>query len=62
MYVTSRNPFRYRGGERGERVALSGGTGEPPWDTSFQGTQILVPEKCSKGSDFLKRLAMKKIA
>ena len=59
MYVTSQNPFRYRGGERGEGVALSGGTGEPPSDTSFQGTQILVPEKCSKVSDFLKRLAIK---
>ena len=59
MYVTSRNPFRYRGGERGEGVAHSGGKGEPPWDTFFQGTQILVPEKCAKGSHFLKGLAIK---
>ena len=48
-------------GREGRGVALSGGKGEPPWNTFFQGTQILVPEKCSKGSDFLKGLAIKKL-
>ena len=46
-------------GKEGKGLLFRVVKGNRLWTFFFQGTQILVPEKCAKGSHFLKGLAIK---